>query len=86
MPVDVPSMAVDPKFQGRGIGLKLLEYGFRIVDKSGQDLYLESTPGGKRLYQKAGFETLDSLDLSSFNLLDGEYTLTAMLRKPKPQA
>lgn len=61
--------------------MKLLEHGFEIVDKSGQDLYLESTPGGKRLYDKAGFETLQTLEL-----LDGDYILTAMLRKSKPQA
>jgi ribosomal protein S18 acetylase RimI-like enzyme len=48
---DVCSMAVDPEWQGRGIGKLLLAEDCKRADQAGQDIYLESTVAGKRLYQ-----------------------------------
>jgi hypothetical protein len=44
-------------------------------------VYLESTTAGLSLYKKGGFEVLGEL-----SMLDGEYTLYSMLRKPKSRA
>jgi GNAT superfamily N-acetyltransferase len=68
---------VHPDFQGRGIGAKLLARICGLADDSSQDVYLEATPAGLELYQKAGFESLGKI-----TLFDGEYSLTCMLRKP----
>jgi ribosomal protein S18 acetylase RimI-like enzyme len=72
-------MAVHPDFQGRGIGGELLDRICSLADDSSQDVYLEATPAGLKLYQKAGFESLGEI-----TLFDGEYSLTCMLRKPGP--
>lgn len=74
---DVPSMAVDPDYHGQGIAKRLLHKLCEIADKAGQDVYLESTLAGRKLYKNAGFESLGEV-----LLLDGEYLITAMLRKP----
>jgi ribosomal protein S18 acetylase RimI-like enzyme len=74
---DLASMAVHPDYQGRGIGGKLLARICSLADDSCQDVYLEATPAGLKLYQKAGFEGLGRM-----TLFDGEYSLTCMLRKP----
>jgi ribosomal protein S18 acetylase RimI-like enzyme len=71
-------MAVHPDFQGQGIGRELLAEICNLADKSSQDVYLESTPAGLKLYQKTGFESLGYIAF-----FDGEYSLTCMLRKPK---
>jgi len=78
---DVPSMAVDPDYQGHGIAKRLLQKLCELADEAGQDIYLESTTAGLPLYKKAGFEVLGEL-----SMLDGEYQLSSMLRKPKTSA
>jgi hypothetical protein len=50
-----------------------------LADESGQDIYLESTPAGLKLYQNTGFVSLESVEL-----FDGEYCVTSMLRKSSP--
>jgi ribosomal protein S18 acetylase RimI-like enzyme len=75
---DVPSMAVDPDYHGQGIAKKLLQKLCELPDKAGQDVYLEATTAARTLYKNAGFEVLGELEM-----LNGEYLLTSMLRKPK---
>lgn len=75
---DVPAMAVHPDHQGRGVATLLLKEICRIADEHGQEVYLEATPAGKKLYLNAGFE-----ELGSTELLGGEYVLTYMLKKAK---
>jgi ribosomal protein S18 acetylase RimI-like enzyme len=70
-------MAVHPDFQGQGIGVRLLAEICGLADSSNQDVYLEATPAGLRLYQKTGFESLGEI-----TIFEGEYSLTCMLRKP----
>jgi len=77
-------MAVDPDYQGHGIAKRLLQKICEFADEAGQDIYLESTTAGLSLYKKAGFEVLGELSMLAW--LDGEYTLSAMLRKPKSSA
>ena len=77
-PEDVPSMAVEPTYQGQGIAKQLLQKICELADKAGQDIYLESTKEGLSLYTKAGFEKVGEAPL-----LDGAYTMMSMLRKSK---
>jgi ribosomal protein S18 acetylase RimI-like enzyme len=71
-------MAVDPECQGQGIGKRLLAEECKLADQAGQDIYLESTSAGKKLYQSAGFEPLGEC-----KVLDGTVAISPMLRKPK---
>lgn len=74
-------MAVHPDYQGNGIAKRLLQKICEFADEAGQDVYLESTTAGQSLYKKGGFEVLGEL-----SMLDGEYSLSSMLRKPKSSA
>jgi GNAT superfamily N-acetyltransferase len=69
-------MVVHPDYQGRGIGSRLLAEVCRLADKAGQDIYLESSPVGTKLYLNAGFERIGNIDLQ-----EGQYVLACMLRK-----
>ena len=49
-------IAVDPAFQGRGLGASILEATLKRVDAAGMPAYLEnSNPRNARLYERAGF-------------------------------
>jgi ribosomal protein S18 acetylase RimI-like enzyme len=69
-------MAVHPEYQRRGIGRRLLAEACKLANKAGQDLYLESTPAGTKLYLNAGFERIGEIEL-----LNGQYELACMMRK-----
>jgi ribosomal protein S18 acetylase RimI-like enzyme len=71
-------MAVDPDYHGQGFAKRLLQKLCEIVDEAKQDIYLESTTAARILYKNAGFEVLGELVI-----LDGQYVLTSMLRKPR---
>ena len=71
-------MAVLPDYQGKGIARKLLERGVQGADEAGQDVYLEGTAAGQRLYRRCGFE-----DLKDISLLNGAHPMKAMLRRPR---
>lgn len=72
----MPAMIVHPDYQRRGIGSRLLAEVCSLTDKAGQDVYLESSPSGMKLYLNAGFDRIGEIDL-----LDGNYILGCMLRK-----
>jgi ribosomal protein S18 acetylase RimI-like enzyme len=73
-------LAVDPQYQGKGYGSKLLNGMLARIDEEGLPCYVEAE-GEKNvsLYQHFGFEVVDEFILP--NTTD---TLTAMIRKPKP--
>jgi ribosomal protein S18 acetylase RimI-like enzyme len=49
-------MAVDPRFQGKGLGSAILDATLRHIDHAAMPAYLEnSNPRNARLYQRAGF-------------------------------
>ncbi|KAJ7023421.1 hypothetical protein C8F04DRAFT_1134769, partial [Mycena alexandri] len=43
---------VDPKYQQRGIGQALLQWGLDQVDAEGLEAYLESSDAGRQLYER----------------------------------
>jgi len=70
-------MAVHPDYQGQGIAKRLLLKGLELADEAEEDVYLESTPGAKGLYQRVGFEVMED-----FTVKD-TFPMTVMLRKTK---
>ncbi|KAM0721641.1 hypothetical protein Q7P37_002566 [Cladosporium fusiforme] len=49
-------LVVHPDHQRRGLGAMQLEKGLEVADRLGLPAYLESSPKGKGLYAKYGFE------------------------------
>lgn len=47
--------------RGRGAGSALLKWGLDRADADGLPTYLDSTPPGKALYEKAGFKVVKEL-------------------------
>ncbi|KAJ5290920.1 hypothetical protein N7478_000171 [Penicillium angulare] len=52
-------LCVHSSFQGRGLGSKLLKWGLARADEESVEVYLCSSPDGKPLYLKNGFQSLD---------------------------
>ena len=71
----LPFMAVEPRYQGMGLGSAILRATLRRIDSEGMDAYLEnSNPKNKGLYERAGFVALKDIAPS------GAPSLIAMLR------
>lgn len=51
-------VAVDPAYQGQGLGRMLLEEGLKVADKAGVVVWLCGLRGLEGLYEKFGFKTL----------------------------
>lgn len=57
-------IAIDPEYQGQGLGAKLLEYGLEICDRDRAPIYLESSnPANLSFYRSHGFELLAEVQL-----------------------
>jgi GNAT superfamily N-acetyltransferase len=71
-------LAVDPKYQGKGFGSKLVKEMLARIDKEGLPCYVE-TEGEKNvsMYRRFGFKVLEE-----FTIPDTKDTLVAMLREP----
>jgi ribosomal protein S18 acetylase RimI-like enzyme len=71
-------MGVDPQWQGRGIGSKLMRPALETLDAEGMPAYLEaSTPRSRALYERHGFAVT-----GEFNLPSGGPPLWQMWREP----
>ena len=67
-------IAVDPDFQGRGIGSALLKHGLEVCRRDGTPIYLQSSnPAKLQFYRRHGFELLAEVRLA------GSPTLYPML-------
>ncbi|KUJ20308.1 amidase signature enzyme [Mollisia scopiformis] len=53
-----------PKYQGRGAGRLLTEWGLEKAKQESMPIYLESTISAARLYRRLGFTALDGLSMS----------------------
>ncbi|EKD18483.1 uncharacterized protein L3040_007494 [Drepanopeziza brunnea f. sp. 'multigermtubi'] len=56
-------LAVDPKFQRMGIGKKLCDWGLKYADEKGLEAYIDASPEGKGLYEKCGWQVINTLDI-----------------------
>ncbi len=54
-------LCVAPRFQGRGVGEKCLEWGAREMDKRGLVCHLTATPVAWRIYEMYGWHVTDVL-------------------------
>ena len=75
-----------PSHQRRGAGQLLTLWGIDLADREGLKICLESTPFGKRLYEKCGFETREEVafDVSRFGGPE-RYTWTLMVKDPEKE-
>ncbi|KAK3674709.1 hypothetical protein LTR78_005431 [Recurvomyces mirabilis] len=53
--VSLDILAIDPKYQRRGVGGKLVEWGTDKADELGVEAVVESSVFGKGLYEKHGY-------------------------------
>lgn len=53
---DLELLGVHPSYQGRGLASKLLKWGLARADEEGVEVYLSSSPDGRFLYEKNGFQ------------------------------
>ena len=74
-------MVVHPEYQGRGIGSRLLAEICTRANTANEDVYLEASPAGTKLYLNAGFEKIGEIEI-----LKGQYVLGCMLLKAGPKA
>lgn len=56
---------IDPKAQGKGVGGALLSWGLEKADAANPPLpvVLESSPVGRPIYEKKGFQIVDTIVL-----------------------
>jgi ribosomal protein S18 acetylase RimI-like enzyme len=74
----LPLIGVDPTHQGQGYGSALLQHAHARCDRDGKLAYLESSnPANLPLYERYGFEVLDTIQAGA------SPTLWPMLRKPR---
>lgn len=93
----VVTIAVNPEYQGRGIGEALIRHGTRRADSEGVFCWVHSSENGAAAFRKCGFEVDDTLeiDLDEWaGKMDikppagddnwGKYTFRYMIRQPDP--
>ncbi|KAH8770569.1 acyl-CoA N-acyltransferase [Hyaloscypha finlandica] len=83
------TFVVTPKYQGKGIGSKLLGRCLEIADKDGLPTWLSALPGSHNLYLRFGFGDVGHNDVD-LNKWDhhrfrgfGIYRQYSMMRQPK---
>lgn len=56
-------LAVDPVYQGRGVGLRLLRWGCERADRMGLQVALVAAPTAVGMYDREGFEEVTKVRL-----------------------
>lgn len=76
-------LATHPDHYRRGAGAMLLDWGTRQADRARLPAFLESSPMGKPLYERMGFQAKEVVtwDLTHYGLEGTDYS-TVMLREP----
>jgi len=58
----LPLIGIDPMFQGRGYGSRLMQHALVACDRDHQPAYLEATcPANRSLYERHGFRVLGEI-------------------------
>lgn len=58
---DLRLLHTHPDHQGRGAASMMLKWGAAEADRLGLVSYLEASPVGKKLYEKNGFQELETV-------------------------
>lgn len=62
----LPLIAVDPAYQGRGLGSALMKHALSICDETNTPAYLESSnPQNMSLYERHGFKTMGQIQVGT---------------------
>ncbi|KAG6994408.1 hypothetical protein FOFC_11950 [Fusarium oxysporum] len=54
----IMDIAVDPRYQGRGVARELVKWGMNKAAEEGVPIELSATPAGSGLYEKLGFKKI----------------------------
>ncbi|KAI0973950.1 acyl-CoA N-acyltransferase [Xylaria arbuscula] len=80
-------LCTSPKYHRRGAAKALLAPMLAIADAAGLRTYLEATPGGRPVYEKLGFRTVEvkefNIDALTSGRIKGSYKLSIMIREPQ---
>lgn len=77
-------LATLPQHHRRGIGAMHLKWGLEQADRLGVPAYLESSPAGKPLYTRMGFQEMKPFPFDARKWgLDHDLPHTCMLRQPE---
>jgi ribosomal protein S18 acetylase RimI-like enzyme len=89
-------LATDPRFQRRGIGTAMLDWGHQRADKDGVPAFLIASPFGHGLYAKLGWKDVETplqlelkdwvKDAQNGDMGWGTFKFYYMLRMPKSSA
>lgn len=63
------TIATAKEAQRRGVGSALMQFGVDKADEEGWMAYLNSSPEGKGLYEKFGFQVVDGSEISELNIV-----------------
>ena len=74
-------MIVHPDHQRQGIGQKLLDWGMDVADEQKIVSWLFARPAGRRLYEKAGFKVVATLEVEAEEMVVPP--VVSMMRKPQ---
>ncbi|MFT7246415.1 MAG: GNAT superfamily N-acetyltransferase [Candidatus Azotimanducaceae bacterium] len=74
----LPLIAVDPFYQGKGIGSQLMKHALARIDREALPAHLvSSNPRNISLYERHGFEAMGQIQIGT------SPTVTPMIRHPK---
>ncbi|KAI1303247.1 acyl-CoA N-acyltransferase [Xylaria venustula] len=80
-------LCTSPKYHRRGAAKALLAPMLAIADAAGLRTYLEATPGGRPVYEKLGFRTVEvkefDIEALTSGRIKGSYKLSIMIREPQ---
>ncbi|KAF2730424.1 hypothetical protein EJ04DRAFT_579892 [Polyplosphaeria fusca] len=79
---ELSQISVEPEYQGKGIGRRLVEEGLKLADSDNLLLYLEATPCGKLLYEKLGFDLMEETDFPGVVDQMIDYRTYFMMKNP----
>ena len=80
------TLVVEPGWERRGVGKRILEWGLREADERGLPCLISASPKGKGLYERLGWveQTRVDIDEGDFGGRSGRiYTTSLMVREPR---
>lgn len=78
-------VAVHPDNQGRGIASALVQHGIKKAKELGLEVFVLAFESGFRLYEKAGFKTLETIDQDVSKIGGTEHYIVQLMELPLNQ-